>query len=127
VTRRLNAAERLVRSVTEAEWTGQVIDAAKLYGWRVAHFRAARTNRGWRTPVQADGSGFPDLVLVRERLVVAELKRHGEPVRDDQEAWLDAFAIAGVEAYVWRPVDLDDVLAVLRHRGPPSFRFIRDA
>lgn len=60
--------------------------------------------------------GFPDLVLVRERVVVAELKARRGKVSDQQQAWLEAFGRAGVEVYVWRPADLDEVQAVLSRR-----------
>ena len=59
----------------EDDWQRQVVDLARLRGWRVAHFRPARTERGWRTPVEADGAGFPDLLLVRgAQLLAVELK-----------------------------------------------------
>lgn len=43
----------------ERQWQAQVIELARILGWRVAHFRPALTKHGWRTPVQADGAGFP--------------------------------------------------------------------
>lgn len=49
-------------SISEAELQSAVIELARTLGYRVAHFRAARTAQGWRTPVEADGAGFPDLV-----------------------------------------------------------------
>jgi hypothetical protein len=51
-----------VPPITEAAFLRQVLDLAKLRGWRTAHFRPAQTSRGWRTAVQGDGAGFPDLV-----------------------------------------------------------------
>lgn len=59
---------------TEAMFQIEIIELARILGWRVAHFRPAQTRHGWRTPVAADGKGFPDLVLVRERVIYAELK-----------------------------------------------------
>ena len=102
-------------AITEHDFQRGVIDLAHVLGWRVAHFRPALTrSSGWRTPVAADGAGFPDLVLVRgDRLVVAELKS-ATGSGPDQQAWLDAFAAAGIDAYVWRPADLQSVAAVLR-------------
>ena len=47
--------------MSERELQDAVIQLARLLGWRVAHFRPAMTTRGWRTPVSADGAGFPDL------------------------------------------------------------------
>jgi hypothetical protein len=100
---------------TEAQFAAAVLEAAKALGWRTAHFRAARTAHGWRTPVQGDGKGFPDLVLLRDdRLVVAELKAKGGQARPEQEDWLLAFEHAGVEAYLWAPDDWEDITAVLR-------------
>jgi len=52
------------------------MDTAQMLGWKVAHFRPmfdAKRKR-WRTPASRDGVGFPDLVLVRDRVIVAELK-----------------------------------------------------
>src|SRR4051794_27414866 len=58
----------------EAVFQDQVIEIAHIYRWRVAHFRPAQTSRGWRTPVAADGMGFPDLVLIRQpEMIIAEL------------------------------------------------------
>jgi VRR-NUC domain len=98
----------------ERDFQTAVVDAARLGGWRVAHFRAARTRHGWRTPVAADGAGFPDLVLVRgAQLVAAELKSARGKVTREQAEWLDALDGAGVAVYVWRPADWDEVVEVL--------------
>ena len=92
-------------NVTESSFQAAVIDAARLWGWRVAHFRPARTKNGWVTPVAADGKGFPDLVLVRDRLVMAELKSDTGRLSGDQHEWIAWLEGAGVETYVWRPAD----------------------
>lgn len=109
-------ARPLVLKVDEASFQATVIDAAHLQGWRVAHFRPAMTSSGWRTPVAADGKGFPDLVLVRDRVVFAELKGSSGQVRPDQRQWLDALQAAGVEAYCWRPRDWDEIERTLARR-----------
>lgn len=102
-------------SVTEAELLQQVIDLAHLFGYRCAHFRPAWTGRGWRTPVQGDGAGFPDLILVgRGRVIAAELKRESAPdPTGEQAAWLEELAAAGVPVFVWRPSDLERIADVL--------------
>lgn len=93
-------------AVTERELQTAVIECARLLGWRVAHFRPALTARGWRTPVEGDGAGFPDLVLARPgRLIFAELKSERGRVSDEQNAWLDALATPGVVRAVWFPRD----------------------
>lgn len=113
--------------VPERAWTAQVLALAAIHGWKRAHFRPARTKDRrtgqdtWRTPVQGDGVGFPDLLLLRgNRLIAAELKTDDAP-RDlpaAQAEWLRAFQDAGAETYAWRPRDLDAVQAALaRNRG----------
>lgn len=103
--------------MSEADWQSQVVDLARLNGWIVAHFRPARTEQGWRTPVGADGAGFPDLVLVRERVVFAELKSQHGRLSPTQRAWQDTLQQAGAEHWVWRPSDFEQVRLVLGRRG----------
>ena len=100
----------------ESELQAAIVEAAHVFSWRVAHFRPARTKHGWATPVSADGAGWPDLVLVRDRLICAEVKGDGGRLRPEQRAWLDAFYAAGVEAYVWTPKEWQsgDVESILR-------------
>jgi hypothetical protein len=104
-------------AIRESEFLEQVVALARLRGWRVAHFRPARTAQGWRTPVQGDGRGFPDLLLVRERgdrrVIAAELKVGAGRPTIEQAEWLSAFAAAGVAAYTWRPDDWPEIEAVL--------------
>ena len=101
--------------VTEREFQKAVIEAARVLGWRVAHFRAARTSRGWRTPVEADGAGFPDLCMVRDdRVVFAELKAETGKLRGEQAAWLADLGAAGQSVHVWRPSDWDVIEEALR-------------
>jgi hypothetical protein len=62
-------------------------------------------------------AGFPDLFLLRgSQKIVAELKRDGGRVTAGQQAWLAAFELAGIEAWVWRPRDIAEVQAVLAGR-----------
>lgn len=90
--------------MTEAEFLDQVLALAKLRGWRVAHFGAARTLKGWRTPCRGQAKGFPDLLLIRGRhLLIAELKVPPNRCTPDQLQWLDAFRQCGVSAFVWTP------------------------
>lgn len=99
---------------TEAQFQKAVIDLAQHTGWLVAHFRPARTEAGWRTPVAADGAGFVDLVLVRERVLYRELKSESGRVRPDQQRWHDALAAAGADIAVWRPSDWPAIATTLQ-------------
>jgi hypothetical protein len=105
----------------EADLLSSVIDLAHVYHWRVAHFRPAKTDKGWRTAVQGDGKGFPDLVLVRPpRVVVMELKGKKAVVRNEQLIWLKEFAQCNVEAFVFSPDDWDEIRGVLKEDAVDS-------
>jgi hypothetical protein len=103
-------------TVTEDEFLQQVLDLARIYRYRTAHFRPAKTAHGWRTAVQGDGKGFPDLVLIRPpRVIFAELKSAKGTLSAEQNEWLtDLRACPGAETYVWRPSDLDQIARCLR-------------
>jgi hypothetical protein len=94
--------------LSEKEWQRQVLDLALLYGWRHAYhtFDSRRSSSGW-----------PDLCLVRERVVFAELKSEKGKVSAAQADWLAALEAAGAETYVWRPSDVVDVMQALRRRA----------
>lgn len=98
----------LAETLSEDALLSSVIDRAASHGWKTLHIRPARTSKGWRTPVQGDGRGFPDFLGVRRGvLLVAELKRHGEKPTAEQEAWLAAFrTLPFARVFVWRPADL---------------------
>lgn len=96
--------------MNERQLQDAILEMAGALGWRRAHFRPARVMRGGReiyeTPIDGDGKGFPDLILLRgDRLIVAELKSEAGSVAEEQEAWLGAFREAGALVAVWRPRD----------------------
>jgi hypothetical protein len=61
-------------------------------------------------------AGFPDRVLVRERVVFVETKGPKTRVTPEQVGWLTALAKAGAECYLWRPSDLTEAVEVLARR-----------
>lgn len=96
--------------LTEKEWQRQVVELCQTLGWRKAYhtFDSRRS-----------ASGFPDLVLVRDRVIYLELKREQGKLSDAQKSWLRALLAAGQEAFVVRPRDLESLAAVLAARIPP--------
>lgn len=96
--RRIRVAEKDVQSM--------IVELAGLHGWRVYHTFDSRRS----------AAGFPDLMLVRERIVFAELKRAGEKPRRDQVEWLDALARSGAEVYLWTIDDLVEIGRILAWR-----------
>jgi hypothetical protein len=107
--------------ILEKDWQTQVIDLARLLGWRVAHFRPAKTSKGWRTAVAADGEGYPDLTLTRDRVIFLELKRETGKTTQAQRDWLTALHTAGAETYVARPRHLQALAVVLGPGKGPSY------
>jgi hypothetical protein len=88
--------------VNETQFQGQVIQLAELYQWKWYHPAVSQFSVG----------GWPDLVLVRERLMIRELKTEKGKVTPKQRDWLDALRFANVDAAVWRPVDLTNGVIV---------------
>ncbi len=104
-----------MRPQSEASFMAQVLALAKLRGFKTCHFRPARTALGgWRTPIQGDGKGFVDLVLVRERVLFCELKSDTGRTTPEQAAWVSNLRRAGQEVYVWRPKDWPEIEEALR-------------
>jgi hypothetical protein len=94
-----------------------VVAHARMAGWKV-HFIPDQLyfagRERIRRPLDQGDPGFPDLVLVKDgRVLVRELKSDEGRVREEQEAWLDALAAAGIDTGVWRPRDIDRVMTEL--------------
>lgn len=96
----------LFTSVSEQDFQATVMELAKLCGWLAYHPFDSR-----RSP-----EGYPDCTLVRApRVVFAELKTEKGKATPHQQAWLAALReCSGVECYLWRPSDMDQITAVLR-------------
>lgn len=93
----------------EKDFQKQIIDLAHHYGWLIAHFRPAQNAKGrWRTPVGADGTGYPDLTLVHPTrgIIFWEVKSEKGKPSTQQTVWLDALSVH-VEARIVRPADWD--------------------
>lgn len=93
--------------MTGKELQKLIIEKGHMLGWLIGHFPPVKGPAGWRTPVAADGKGFLDLILLRDRVLVAEIKGDGDRMRPDQIKWMTAWRIAGAEVHVWTPRDWD--------------------
>lgn len=96
--------------MNEREFQDAVIELCRHYGVRIAHFRPARTERGWRTAVAGDGAGFPDCVLVGRTVLYRELKADGGRLRPEQQVWIAKLRAAGEDVSVWYAHDLDGIV-----------------
>jgi hypothetical protein len=90
--------------VTEAQLQSTIIEEAVLMGWNYYHTRFSILSK----------RGFPDLVLVRERVVYMELKTMRGKISISQQQWIDALKAAKQEVYVIRPCDKDLVTQILK-------------
>lgn len=66
----------IAHDLTEKDWARQIADLAKMLGWLRYH-----THRADRSP-----AGFPDEVLVRDRVIFMELKRDLTGRKSDDRA-----------------------------------------
>lgn len=100
-----------LEEVLEKDWDAQLFNSqrglAPSLGWSL-NYHTLRS-KGSR-------SGFPDRVLIRERVIFAELKREKTHPTVEQVLWLDGLAAAGAEVYLWRPSDLEEIGAILGKR-----------
>jgi hypothetical protein len=97
--------------ILEKEWDATLFNSkrglAPATGWKLLYHTLR--SKGSR-------SGFPDRVLVRDRVIFAELKREKTKPTDEQKAWLDGLARAGAETYLWIPSDLNEIGRILGPR-----------
>jgi len=91
--------------ITERDFLASVRSLAELLGWACYH-----TWQSIHSP-----AGFPDLVLVRPpRIIFAELKVGNRQPTPAQERWLNLLREChGVEAYLWRPEDWEQIQMLL--------------
>jgi hypothetical protein len=99
-------------TLTESQWQTQVISIAKMYGWTWYHTMDSRRSK----------PGFPDLILAKHgRAIAVELKTAKGKVSETQRMWLELLFSAGMEAAVWRPEHLEEVVLIL---GPRQGRAV---
>lgn len=59
-------------------------------------------------------AGFPDLVIVGNRVLFVELKSQSGRLSRQQAEWINVLRGAGVEVHVWRPSDWPEIRVRLR-------------
>ena len=97
-------ASRKTPLVSEASLQQSITEAPA----RLAGASGMTTTRG------GNAADFPDLELIRDRIVKAELKRRDTVPTPGQERYLLALARAGVETYLWRPADWAEIVETLK-------------
>lgn len=88
----------------EADFQSAVLMLARACGWLCYHTYDSRRSQ----------AGFPDLVMVRDRVVYAELKSTNGKATTAQKEWLASLRAVGQEVYEWRPKDWAEIVEVLK-------------
>ncbi len=82
----------------EQQFQKVVEEIAKEKGWKTYH---VPYEDGRRPP------GFPDLVLVRDKVLFRELKTDTGELSASQRVWINQLRKAGANVEVWRPEDME--------------------
>lgn len=100
----------MLRIEDEADFQAFIKSKAESFGYIYYH-----TWRSYHSP-----AGFPDTTMARlepvPRLIYAELKFGNNQPTEDQWVWLYILQHIGspVEAYLWYPDDIQEMLEILR-------------
>ena len=104
----LDASERVFQD--------QVIQLAATAGWDAHHVRPGKYGNTFKT----DGlKGMPDLILIGQRgqgVIFAEIKSRTGKLSEAQERRIKQLLENGQEVHVWRPADMDRIVARLSTR-----------
>lgn len=106
----------LAKKGPEAEFQDAVAAYARTMGWLVMAIAPGLVREGRLvTNMRYDGAGWPDLTLIRDQVIFAELKGKGiRKLREDQVKWRDAIIRAGGDWRVWNPSDWKVIEDALR-------------
>lgn len=105
VRTRRPAVDAVLAAQSEKDFQNQVTIAARQLGWHVVHFNDSRRETGKGFVGDVDAKGWPDLTLIRERVLFRELKKVGGKLTVAQMEMLDRLRGAGADAGVWTPLD----------------------
>lgn len=102
-----------IADLSEKEWSQQLVGTpakpglARTLGWTTCY----HTLRS-----KGSASGFPDWVIVRERVIFLELKKEKGHVSDAQAHWVKKLFHADAEVYIVRPRHLEEIGHVLQRK-----------
>lgn len=114
-------------TMSESILQSAIVEMAHVLGYpKVAHFRPALMKiHGalvYRTPVSADGKGYPDLNIVgKGRVIYIECKSEKGKQSPEQLEWELAIRASGAEYYLFRPSDwANDTIQKALEGGPDA-------
>ena len=91
------------RHISEKDFQDTVVTLAKQMGWKVYHTYDSRRSE----------PGFPDLVLVKDRIMFIELKSWDGKETPAQAEWMRALGHAEGLVAIWRPQHWDWIESAL--------------
>jgi hypothetical protein len=92
----------------EKDFQARVADLLHVYGWSVFSIPDSR---------RATVSGWPDICawnVKLGRIIWVELKREKGLLSEAQKQVLSDLGLLGLENYVWRPSDWDDIVKIAK-------------
>jgi hypothetical protein len=100
-----------VKNILEQPFSVAVVDYAKQHGWLV-HYERQSGFKGTDGKWKGSGpKGKPDLTLARDGVILlAELKKEGGTLSEDQRQWLAAL---GPYGRLWKPRDAERIMEEL--------------
>lgn len=99
---------------SERDFQKAVTKLARDHGWAVRHYSDSRKQLASGAIVpDKQAAGVPDLLLIRERVLWAELKTEKGTLRDIQKAIIARLRHAGEDVRLWRPSDWPEIVATL--------------
>ena len=93
-----------VNFLKEKNFQAYIVSIAKNRGWRVYHTFNSRRSE----------PGFPDLLLVRNRILYRELKTEKGRISPAQKAWGESLIEAGGDFKIWRPSMIKEIYRELK-------------
>lgn len=96
--------------VNEDQFQRRILDYCAFKQLKVYH--VARSDIG-----RVTSSGFPDLVIVGDRIIFVELKSDKGRLSAAQAGWANAISAAGGDHYLWRPSDWDTAQETINRLG----------
>jgi len=107
--------KRSVLPMPEADWDEPrfqrwCVATARANGWRV-RVMDQRGRPGWRG--QPTDKGWPDLLMVKDRVVWIELKDADGQLRPDQLEVIGLLIDSGAEVYIMRPAQWEEFMVLL--------------
>ena len=91
--------------IKEKHFQAQVIKIAKAFGWTYYHTYWSKNSP----------AGFPDLVLVKNKILYRELKTEKGRLTPAQKMWGENIKKAGGDWDVWRPSMADKIQEELKN------------